>query len=153
MPRTKLLVSALALALAGSSVAQAQSFSDVVVFGDSLSDAGNVGFVDGNPATLPGSSFTTNPDSVYAEIVAQAFGYSGTYSLAGGSNYAFGGACARANSGSFTCGLSPGSFSLTTQLGGYLAGHGGAADPNALYMMWGGESFSERSTAVATRPM
>ena len=138
MPRTKLLVSALALALAGSSVAQAQSFSDVVVFGDSLSDAGNVGFVDGNPATLPGSSFTTNPDSVYAEIVAQAFGYSGTYSLAGGSNYAFGGACARANSGSFTCGLSPGSFSLTTQLGGYLAGHGGAADPNALYMMWGG---------------
>ena len=138
MPRTKLLVSALALALAGSSVAQAQSFSDVVVFGDSLSDAGNVGFVDGNPATLPGSSFTTNPDSVYAEIVAQAFGYSGTYSLAGGSNYAFGGACARANSGSFTCVNSPGSFSLTTQMGGYLAAHGGHADPNALYMMWGG---------------
>ena len=148
MPRTKLLVSALALALAGSSVAQAQSFSDVVVFGDSLSDAGNVGFVDGNPATLPGSSFTTNPDSVYAEIVAQAFGYSGTYSLAGGSNYAFGGACARANSGSFTCGLSPGSFSLTTQLGGYLAGHGGAADPNALYMMWGGAN--DLFTAAAT---
>ena len=138
MPRTKLLVSALAFALAGTSVVQAQSFSDVVVFGDSLSDAGNVAAVDGNPATLIGSSFTTNPDSVYAEIVAQAFGFSGTNSVAGGSNYAFGGACARANSASFTCVNSPGSFSLTTQLGGYLAAHGGQADPNALYMMWGG---------------
>ena len=72
MPRTKLLVSALALALAGTSVAQAQSFSGVVVFGDSLSDAGNVAMVDGNPATPIGSSFTTNPDPVYAQIVADA---------------------------------------------------------------------------------
>ena len=138
MPRTKLIVSALALALAGTSVAQAQSFSDVVVFGDSLSDAGNVAAVDGNPATPLGSSFTTNPDQVYAQIVAQAFGFSGANSVAGGSNYAFGGACARANSAGFTCVNSPGSFSLTTQLGGYLAAHGGQADPNALYMMWGG---------------
>ena len=138
MPRTKLLVSALALALGGVSVAQAQTFSGVVTFGDSLSDAGNVAAVDGNPATLIGSSFTTNPDSVYAEIVAQAFGFSGTNSVAGGSNYAFGGACARANSLTFTCVNSPGSFSLTTQLGGYLAANGGRADPNALYMMWGG---------------
>lgn len=135
MPRTKLLVSALALALAGTSVAQAQSFSDVVVFGDSLSDAGNVGFIQHLPS---GSSFTTNRDPVFAEIVADAFGGNSTYSLAGGSNYAYGGACARANSVAFTCVNSPGSFSLTTQMGGYLAAHGGAADPNALYMMWGG---------------
>jgi outer membrane lipase/esterase len=141
MPRTKLLVSALALALGGASVAQAQSFSGVITFGDSLSDSGNVALVDGNPFTPPGSSFTTNPDSVYAEIVAEAFGFSGASSLSGGSNYAYGGACARANTGGvggFTCVNSPGSFSLTTQLGGYLAANGGSADPNALYMMWGG---------------
>jgi outer membrane lipase/esterase len=140
MPRTKLLVSALTLALAGTSVAQAQSFSDVVVFGDSLSDAGNVAAVDGNPFTPAGASFTTNPDSVYAQIVAQAFGFSGTNSVNGGHNYAFGGACARANSGSFTCVNSPGSFSLPTQMATYLSApaQAGHADPNALYMIWGG---------------
>ena len=138
MPRTKLLVSALALALAGTGTAQAQDFTAVISFGDSLTDAGNVALVDGNPFTPPGSSFTTNPDSVYAELVAQAFGFSGTNSLSGGTNYAFGGACVRANSVTFTCGLSPGSFSLTSQLTGYLAANNGVADPNALYTMWGG---------------
>ena len=138
MPRTKLLVSALALALAGVSTAQAQTFSTVVSFGDSLTDAGNVALVDGNPFTPPGSSFTTNPDSVYAELVAQSFGFTGANSLSGGTNYAFGGACVRANGLTFTCGLSPGSFSLTNQLSGYLTANGGAADPNALYTMWGG---------------
>jgi outer membrane lipase/esterase len=137
MPRTKLLVSALALALAGASTAQAQSFSDVVVFGDSLSDSGNVAQLQHLPA---GNSFTTNPDPVYAEIVAQAFGFTGTNSLAGGHNYAFGGACARNNGATFTCVNSPGSFSLGTQLGTYLGApaQAGHADPNALYMMWGG---------------
>ena len=138
MPRTKLLVSALALALGGATAAQAQTFSGVITFGDSLSDAGNVALVDGNPLTPAGASFTTNPDPVYAQIVAAAFGFSGANSLSGGTNYAYGGACVRGNSLTFTCGLSPGSFSLTTQLGGYLAGHGGVADPNALYMLFGG---------------
>ncbi len=135
MPRTKLLVSALALALGGTSVAQAQSFSDVIVFGDSLSDAGNIAQLQHLPA---GYSFTTNPDPVYAEIVAAYFGDTLTNSLAGGTDYAYGGACARSNGLTFTCVNSPGSFSLGTQLGGYLAAHGGQADPHALYMMWGG---------------
>ena len=58
-----------------------QNFSNVVVFGDSLSDSGNVG------------RFTTNPDPVWSEIVAETFGASGMNSFAGGSNYAFAGAC------------------------------------------------------------
>ncbi len=145
MPRTKLLVSALALALGGTSAAQAQSFSNVVIFGDSLSDSGNIAQIQHLP---PGNSFTTNPDPVYAEIVAAAFGHTAVNSLAGGTDYAYGGACARANSVSFTCGLSPGSFSLTTQLGGYLAANGGHADPNALYMMWGGANDIFTASAV-----
>ena len=82
------LVLILTLGFAGS--ASAQSFSNVVVFGDSLSDSGNVAQALGLP---PGTSFTTNPDPVWAEIVAEAFGASGKIPLAGGSNYAFGGAC------------------------------------------------------------
>jgi outer membrane lipase/esterase len=139
MPRTKILASALALALGGTSAAHAQSFSGVIVFGDSLSDAGNIAAVDGSPATPLGNSFTTNPDPVYAEIVAAAFGFSGAGSVSGGTNYAFGGACTRPNSASFTCvNNPPGNFSITGQLTGYLGANGGAADPDALYMIWGG---------------
>ena len=61
-----------------------------MVFGDSLSDSGNVAQAQGLPA---GTAFTTNPDPVWAEIVLHTFGVSGTNSLAGGSNYAIGGAC------------------------------------------------------------
>jgi outer membrane lipase/esterase len=139
MPRTKLLVSALALALGGFTTAQAQTFSDVVVFGDSLSDDGNVAQLSSLPA---GFGFTTNPDSVYADLVAEAFSFNLTNSLSGGTDYAVGGACAIKNSVSFTCVNDPsgpaGAFSITNQVTGYLAGHGGKADPNGLYMMWGG---------------
>jgi outer membrane lipase/esterase len=144
MPRTKLLVSALALALGGTTAVQAQSFSGVVTFGDSLSDAGNVAALLHLPA---GNSFTTNPDPVYSELVAAAFGYTQTnYSpyIAGssGTDYAVGGACVRANSPTFTCVNDPsgaaGLFSITNQIGGYLTAHAGQADPNGLYMLWGG---------------
>ena len=74
--------------VAYASGARAQEYSSVVVFGDSLSDSGNVAQVSGLPI---GSSFTTNPDPVWAEIVARNFRSPGLNSLAGGSNYAFGG--------------------------------------------------------------
>ena len=87
MPRLFRLTGVLLLILVLRLVsdAQAQSFGDVVVFGDSLSDSGNVAQALGLPA---GSSFTTNLDPVWAEIVTQTFGASGENSLAGGSNYA-----------------------------------------------------------------
>ena len=68
-----------------------QNFSDVVVFGDSLSDSGNV--QEASAHWLRAGSFTTNPDQVWSEIVAETFGASGMNSRAGGSNYAFAGAC------------------------------------------------------------
>ena len=70
---------------------RAQEYGSVVVFGDSLSDSGNV--AETLPGVPAGNGFTTNPDPVWAEIVAETFGAPGTHSLAGGSNYAFGGAC------------------------------------------------------------
>ena len=117
------------LGFAGS--ASAQSFSNVVVFGDSLSDSGNAAAALRLP---PGTSFTTNPDPVWAEIVAGAFGASGKNPLAGGSNYAFGGACMNP--------ATPCDFddapTVTEQIGQHLSLRGGRLDPNALYTIWGG---------------
>ena len=114
-----------------------QNFSNVVVFGDSLSDSGNVGQAQGLPA---GTSFTTNPDQVWSEIVADTFGKSGTNFLAGGLNYAFAGACVNPDTPCATDNLPPNMRPLrvTQQVGLYLASQTGRADPNALYTIWGG---------------
>jgi len=140
MPRIRLLASALALAICSISTAaattvQAPLFSGVFSFGDSLSDSGNIAIVTGLP---PGNSFTTNPDPEAVEIIAGAFGFTNGPSLAGGTDFAFGGACVEANSATFTCGLSPGDFSVTTQVSDYLTSTGGKADGHALYTMLGG---------------
>ena len=108
-----------------------QNFSDIVVFGDSLSDSGNTGSLQPLP---PGTSFTTNPDPVWSEIVAETFGASGTNSLAGGSNYTFGGACVNPDT--------PCAYdvvpTVTEQIEQYFLKSDGRADPNALYVIWGG---------------
>ena len=104
-----------------------QNFSDVVVFGDSLSDSGNVG------------RFTTNPDPVWSEIVAEIFGASGMNSRAGGPNYAFAGACVNPDQNAYC--ESDEIFPVPrvpAQIALYLSKSGGSADPNALYAIWGG---------------
>ena len=108
-----------------------QHFSDVVVFGDSLSDSGNAGSLHPLP---PGSSFTTNPDPVWAEIVAQTFGALGKNSLAGGPNYAFAGACVNPDT-PCEVDLAP---TVKGQIDQYFLKSDGRADPNALYVIWGG---------------
>ncbi len=140
------LSAALALAITASTAAQAQVFTEVISFGDSLTDAGNVGTLSGLP---PSSSFTTNPDPVYAQILSSMFGLGNQTNISplipgsSGTNYAYGGACAIQNGattviGPFTCLNSPGNFSLGTQFSSYLTANGGAADPNALYTYWAG---------------
>lgn len=137
MFRYTYFVIAVTILLGLVSGARAQTFNSVVVFGDSLSDSGNIvqsyaaiarslGF------NIPdGTSFTTNPDPVWAEIVAQTFGASGTNSLAGGTNYAWGGACVNPTS---PCENSP--STTAQQISQHLSG--GNADPDTLYMIWGG---------------
>lgn len=132
MPRISHLAGAVVLALGCATAAQAQTFSGVVTFGDSLSDAGNIAAVSGLPA---GNSFTTNPDPVFAQIVASYFGFNQTNSLAGGSNFAWGGACIKATG---ACVNPNPATRIPTQISGYLAANGGRADPNALYTLWGG---------------
>jgi outer membrane lipase/esterase len=73
--------------------AYALNFSDIVVFGDSLSDSGNVSLA--TRGTVPGSPYFqgrfTNGLN-YADRLALKLGLTLTPSLAGGDNFAFGGA-------------------------------------------------------------
>ncbi|MGH8233138.1 MAG: autotransporter domain-containing protein [Rhodanobacteraceae bacterium] len=143
MLRPRHLACAVALALA-SSAAFAQSatpsvqpsshaglFDNMVVFGDSLSDDGNLSLAEQLPQIM---RFTTNPGQTGIENVADYFGTPLSPSLAGGTDFAFGGAGVVNNS--------PGTPStvptLPTQLGMYLQATGNNADPNTLYAMWGG---------------
>ena len=126
-----LATTALVLALsATAAAAQDGPFSSVVVFGDSLSDNGNLSISLG----LPRLRFTTNPGLVTTEVVAQRYGVTLQPSLSGGSNFAFGGA-----------GIVhdwPTSLTVPTipaQVNGYLAARP-QADPNALYSIFGGNN-------------
>ncbi|MDR3444264.1 MULTISPECIES: autotransporter domain-containing protein [unclassified Dyella] len=133
MPRTRTIAGAIAAALLISSPAFAakSQFDSVVVFGDSLSDAGNISLAT-NPAIQPPLEFTTNPGAVTVQNVAGHYGYNLSASLAGGTDYAWGGAGVLTNS--------PGTPSavptITTQVNAYLAG--GKFDSKALYSIWGG---------------
>ncbi|SRR5579883_69916 len=127
MPSIRLLAGALALALAGS--AAAAQFDNVIVFGDSLSDNGNLSYV-AEPPLAP-SRFTTNPGLVTVENVARFYGFTLSPSLQGGTDFAWGGA-------GMVNDVQPGVPTVPQQVGQYLQATGGKADPNALYAMWGG---------------
>ena len=121
-------VFAIAILFGFAANVQAQKFNSIVVFGDSLSDTGNIAQLYGLPA---GTSFTTNPDPVWAEIVARTFGASITNSLAGGTNYAWGGTCVNPSG--------PCENPVPTtgqQINQHISG--GNADQDTLYMIWGG---------------
>ena len=124
------VVGALVIALVS---AQASAYSALYVFGDSLSDSGNVGVLSGGtipaPPYAPGR-FSNGP--VWVETLAANLGLSATAALAGGTNWAFGGAV---TGGPFTSSTP----TLTAQVSSfYLPSVGGVADPNALYVVWGG---------------
>ena len=131
MLRTRHLVGAIAAALLFSTAASATDFSKVIVFGDSLSDAGNISLAS-NPAIQPPLEFTTNPGHVAVQDLAGSIGYTLGPSLAGGSDYAWGGAGVLTNSPGTPAAVP----TITDQVGAYLAA--GSVDPHALYSIWGG---------------
>jgi len=134
-PRKMAGAVALALGLAGTAYATGNpnsTFSNVITFGDSLSDAGNLSLYV-VPSFQPPQKFTTNPGNVTVQNVASALGYSLTASLAGGNDYAWGGAGINNNSPGTPAGVP----TITTQISTYLAGHP-SLDSHALYTMWGG---------------
>lgn len=141
MKLKKRLLPALLLSLftAVAAPAEAAQFSNVVVFGDSLSDAGYyrpflaaLGLPPSLVATL--GRFTTNPGPVWSEAISQFYGVTPAPSNANGFIYAQGGARVTDPSAS-TPPNSP-QRPVSTQINEYLAANGGHADPNALYTLW-----------------
>ncbi|TCV92433.1 outer membrane lipase/esterase [Luteibacter rhizovicinus] len=132
------LAGAISVALLFSAGAAATDFQQVVSFGDSLSDSGNVAYLSGSPVA---ARFTTNPGTVAVENIATYFNLSLTPSIKGGTDYAYGGARVSVNN------PVP---SATAQVQGYLAANGGKANPNALYTMWIGANDLLAATNPAT---
>ena len=133
----RLLAAATVLALSGPAAA----ISSIVVFGDSLSDGGNVALAvgtdpnqvitgNGYVPSLPYASGTFSNGAVWVDSLAASLNATAGASLAGGSNYAFGGAQTRDETG--------GSPSLRTQVGMFLSDVGGVASSDALYVIAGG---------------
>ncbi len=157
MRATRRILPAVVLAaLAGAAVpsAGAAQFSNVVVFGDSLSDSGyyrpflaGIGLPSSLVSTL--GRFTTNPGPVWAEIVGQYYGANTAPSNAGGWNFAQGGATVATSSPSTPPGFAQ--RPVSTQINEYLTRNGGAADPNALHAVWaGGNDFLNNYSLFAS---
>lgn len=116
--------------------------SRVVVFGDSLSDSGNVfiatsGAIPTSPPYYMGR-FSNGPN--YADGLATSYGLPLGPSLAGGTNFAWGGARA---------GVSPDVPSLPEQLLSYFAVTGGTAGGGALYVVFGGGNDLRDAVGIA----
>ena len=125
-----------------SSLAHA-AFTQVISFGDSLSDTGNVFAATSGanpPAPYFNGRFSDGP--VWNEILANSLGLSApTPSLTGGTNYAWGGA--RTNS-------APSVPATATQVSDYLTAVS-TADPGALYTIWtGGNDIQDVAGGAAT---
>ncbi len=142
--------------LSASAVTADTGYSDMVVFGDSLSDPGNVFVIAGevsvrpyDAGNIPGAPYpigglTFSNGKTWIEHV------SSTLKLKGGtgpalrtttfSNYAFGGARAASSAG--------GPFDLSAQVGQYFADTGGSVDSEALYTVFiGGNDVRDALSA------
>lgn len=135
-----LLLLAVLLNVSGTTAA---GFTDMVVIGDSLSDQGNV-FMISSGAVPPaeytdGTNFGRFTNGLnYIDFLSSALSLTVTPSLAGGSNYATGGA--RTDSASIG-GVPIGPFSLLDQRDAYVGSLGASgADPKALHVVWGGSN-------------
>ncbi len=121
------------LLLFASATGAGGAFSDLIVFGDSLSDVGNVrakSFGLAAAAPYVDGRLTNGPN--YVDYLAPRLGLgSPNYSAAGGRNYAHGGATVRLGGNLFI-------DALTTQKSDYLSSVSGTADPQALYVVLGG---------------
>ena len=142
--------------LSATAVIADTGYSDIVIFGDSLSDPGNVFVITGevsvrpyDASNIPGAPYpigglTFSNGKTWGEYV------SAELKLHGGtgpalrtsrfSNYAFGGARAASSAG--------GPFDMSAQVGQYFADAGGSVDSEALYTVFlGGNDVRDALSA------
>src|SRR2546429_3176887 len=134
MRRMKRAVLAAALCIGlglGPGEAAAQ-FSGFYFFGDSLADAGSF-----KPVLPPGTGkFTTNPGPIWAEVIAQRYGFTATPANQGGNDYAEGGARVSQLPGVPNIPPTATATPVTTQVQTFLGK--GALNSGALYSVWAG---------------
>ncbi len=156
------LIVAACLSLCASWSAWALPFSDVYFFGDSLTDTGNVTTVyagvpkpPGAPPVIPGPPYDPEGRAsnglLYADVLAAGLGHSATAFERGGTNFAYGGARTRYQL------FGPPFLGLIDQVAQYRA-LPGPADPDALYVLWGGSNnlqdiFLGRTTDPLGQPI
>jgi phospholipase/lecithinase/hemolysin len=111
-------------------------YDAIYVFGDSYCDVGNIYLATGGatPASPPYYQGRFSNGPIWVEHVASAWGLPMTPSLAGGTDYAVGGAEVT-TSVSTPQGTIP---SIPEEVVEYLQAHGGHADPHAIYILEGG---------------
>lgn len=127
---TRVLQVCVAVLAIGSAGQASAAFTQVISFGDSLSDSGNISLLNpGFPLApyFPGH-FSNGP--VWIETFSAGLGLASNPSFGGGTNYALGGSVTGAPLSS--------TIPLTSQAGIYLTNVAGVADPTALYVIWGG---------------
>jgi outer membrane lipase/esterase len=131
-------------------------FTNVYVFGDSLSDAGYYRpylLSLGLPASVVSQlgRFTTNPGPVWSELVSTFYGITpGPSNASNGNIFAQGGARVALPSASTPPAPIGAQRPVSTQIDEYLARGGGVADPGALYAVWaGGNDFLQNSALLA----
>ncbi|OKP01129.1 autotransporter outer membrane beta-barrel domain-containing protein [Xenorhabdus eapokensis] len=125
MKKALFLVSATTVLLVNLTT-NSYAYNNVYVFGDSLSDGGNIGrfTIDGKDAEL------------YDEYIARYFtGKKLLPSKKDGTNYAYGGATANGSGDPLWDYFA---HSTQKQLNNYLQAHSGRADPNGVYIHWVG---------------
>ncbi len=124
---SKKIFSVLFFLLVFASIGHAAPFDDIVVFGDSLSDNGNLLFIDNQPKPDPAiyfeGRFSNGP--VWVEYLADTAHFNVSLS-----DRALGGA------------QSGGVIGLMTQIDGYIATTGPSLSDTALFVIWiGGNDF------------
>ena len=138
MTKSKIALSLLS-AFSIASVAHAREFSNIFIFGDSLSDAGTYARAISAPPDY--AKFTTNPDKVWNQSLGVNYGVgvSPVYSTDNvvftpnetGNSFAVGGARVDLN-------MEPNVPSVSAQVTNFLSR--GPVDSNALYAVWAGSN-------------
>ncbi|MHC5599880.1 MAG: SGNH/GDSL hydrolase family protein [Nostoc sp.] len=136
--------------------ASAASFDQLYVFGDSLSDTGNIY----RASTAIGKPYPSNPlyfqgrfsnGPIWVDYLGDQLGLKPTLSTAinfttipptpiptQGINFAFGGASSGLDNAVFPNNNLPGVLKQVSDFAGILQANNQTADPNALYTLWGG---------------
>lgn len=136
---------------AGEAIAKyeySEGYSNVYFFGDSLTDRGNVWLLTGTqiPPTADYFEGRFSNGPMWCEGFAESLGADAEPSMAGGDNYAYGGARTSYHPSGLPIGV-------VDQIQMYLSGPGvGGADPHALYIVWAGPNDVQDGIAMMDTP-